>query len=78
MLRIARSASASNRDRMQAVGWLADRSFGRNSVLDNPLGPNGYPMIDTDKLTDAELELMIEILEKASPNNVNHERRRAQ
>jgi hypothetical protein len=68
MVGIARSTDTSNRDRMQAVAWLSDRAFGRNNVLDDEEAePPDYPMLDLEKLSDEDLELLIELHKKARP-----------
>jgi hypothetical protein len=69
MVGIARSADTVTRDRMQAVAWLSDRAFGRNNFLDEEeeAEPPDYPMLDLAKLSDDELDLLIELHKKARP-----------
>jgi hypothetical protein len=67
MVEVMQNPVEKTRDRMDAARWLADRGFGKAvPEVDWPLIPE---WIDMSKLSDKDLQVMIELCEKAWPED---------
>jgi hypothetical protein len=66
MVSIMHNPAEKTRDRMGAARWLADRGFGKSvPEVELPLIP---AWIDLSKLSDEDLDALVELLEKALPD----------
>jgi hypothetical protein len=59
-------------DRMEAARWLADRGFGR-AVQGLEIDVNPYPALDITKLSLADLEALLEIVDRYEPEAADAE-----
>jgi hypothetical protein len=68
MFAVMNDADQRTSDRMDAAKWLADRGFGKSAPPVDPEADLARPVIDTDKLSDSELQALIDLLQKAEPS----------
>ena len=58
------------RDRLESAKWLADRGFGRAAPAADSELESGRTKLDLSKLSDDELNLLIELTRKAQPDEM--------
>jgi hypothetical protein len=70
MYEVMTNPKARTADRLEAGRWLGDRGFGR-SVQPVDLDVNQYPALDVSALSTEDIDALLAILEKYTPEVVD-------